>query len=138
MLQNAKIFVRISQTFSLFFSQNFTIFRENKRNKKNAQTMRYILFFLGKMRKFRKIFSGKKIRENHKCLQLLRKKSCGILCCDSSVIEVLLCLFINNFSYFTLKNVWWREFDFSSYLFKFLSVNMCTPMYSRYFRLFFS
>ena len=37
------------------------------------------------------------------------------------IFEVLLC-HINNFSSFTLINVWWREFDFSSYLLKFLSV----------------
>ena len=39
----------------------------------------------------------------------------------SSIFEVLLC-HINNFSSFTLINVWWREFDFSGYLLKFLSV----------------
>ena len=36
------------------------------------------------------------------------------------ISEVSLC-HINNFSFFTLINVWWREFDFTSYLFKFLS-----------------
>ena len=34
----------------------------------------------------------------------------------------------NNFSSFTSINVWWREFDFSSYLLKFLSVR---PQYIR-------
>ena len=55
------------------------------------------------------------------------KRTCGILCSDTSIFEVLLC-HINNFSSFTLTNVWWREFDFSSYLFKFLSVR---PQYIR-------
>jgi len=38
---------------------------------------------------------------------------------DRSIFQVLLCRHINNFSSFT--NVWWREFDFIRYLFKFLS-----------------
>ena len=55
------------------------------------------------------------------------KRTCGILCSDTSIFKVLLC-HINNFSYFTLINTWWREFDFSSYLFKFLYVR---PQYIR-------
>ena len=55
------------------------------------------------------------------------KRTCGILCSDTSIFEVLLC-HINNFSSYTLINVWWREFDFSNYLFKFLSVD---PQYIR-------
>ena len=39
----------------------------------------------------------------------------------SEIFEVLLC-HINSFSFFTLINVWWREFDLVSYLFKFLPV----------------
>ena len=54
---------------------------------------------------------------------MLKKK----LSSDTSIFEVLLCL-INNFSSFTLIYVWWREFDFSSYLFKSLSVR---PQYIR-------
>ena len=52
--------------------------------------------------------------------QLIAQKNSGILCSDSSIFEVLLC-HINNFSSVTLINVWWREFDFTSYLLKFLS-----------------
>ena len=43
-------------------------------------------------------------------------------CSDSSWFEVLLC-HMNNFSSFTLINVWWREFDFNSYRFKFFYVS---------------
>ena len=53
------------------------------------------------------------------CKNKFLQRSCGILCSDSSIFEVLLC-HINNFSSFTLINIWWREFDFISYLFKFL------------------
>ena len=49
------------------------------------------------------------------------KRTCGILCSDTSIFEVLL-FHINNFFSFTFRNVWWREFDFSIYLFKFLYV----------------
>ena len=55
------------------------------------------------------------------------RRTCGILCSDTSIFEVLSC-HINNFSSFTLINVWWREFDFSIYLNKFLSVR---PQYIR-------
>ena len=55
------------------------------------------------------------------------KRTCGILCSDTSIFEILLCQ-NNNLSSFTVINVWWREFDFSSYLFKFLSVR---PQYTR-------
>ena len=48
------------------------------------------------------------------------KRTSGILCSDSAIFEVLLC-HINNFSSFTVINVW-REFDFFSHLFQFLSV----------------
>ena len=34
---------------------------------------------------------------------------------------------IKNFSSFTLINVWWRKFDFSTYIFKFLSVHIRSP-----------
>ena len=57
----------------------------------------------------------------------MRKKTFGILCSKSSIFEVLLC-HINNFSSFTLLNVLWREFDFSNYLFKFLSIHKSSPM----------
>ena len=43
-------------------------------------------------------------------------------CYDISWFEVLLC-HMNNFSSFTLINVWWREFDFNSYRFKFFYVS---------------
>ena len=53
------------------------------------------------------------------CKNQLLKRTCGILCSsESSIFEVLLC-HKNNFSSFTLINVWWREVDFTSYLFKF-------------------
>ena len=58
----------------------------------------------------------------------------------TSIFEVLLC-HINYFSPFTLKNVWRRDFDFISYLFKFLSVffprNFCIIYASKFSRHFF-
>ena len=49
------------------------------------------------------------------------KRSCGIQCSDSSIFEVLVC-HINNFYSFTFINVCRGKFDFTIYLFKFLSV----------------
>ena len=69
------------------------------------------------------------------------KRTCWILCSDISIFEVVLC-HINNFSSLTLINVWWKELDFSSYLFKFLSVRqqyICsTIFFAKFSFLFFS
>ena len=43
-------------------------------------------------------------------------------CSDILLFKVLLC-HINNFSFFTLINVWWREYDFNSYRLKFFYVS---------------
>ena len=81
--------------------------------------------------KMQKYFSAmQKFCENHEfysCNNYLLRRTCGILCSDSSIFEVLLC-HLNKSSFFTFINVWWREFDFISYLFKFLPVH---PQYIR-------
>ena len=52
----------------------------------------------------------------------------------SLIAEKNLLFIETHFSSFSLINVWWREFDFSSYLFKFLSVRpqyICSTMTMR-------
>ena len=48
---------------------------------------------------------------SYNCNNQFLKRTCGILCSDTSIFKVLLCHY---FSSFTLINVWWREFDFSN------------------------
>ena len=74
------------------------------------------------------------------------KRTCGIFCSDTAQYLKFYC-HINNFSYFTLINVWWREFDFSSYLFKFVSpqyirsimtIRLCVFVFFRIISIFFA
>ena len=85
-----------------------------------------------KMRKkFHEMWKFCKNHEFYSCNNYLLRRTCGILCSDSSIFKVLSC-HKSNFSSITLLNVWWREFDSTSYLFKFLSVR------TRNFRIIFS
>ena len=70
--------------------------------------------------------------EYYSCNNWLLKRTCGILNSGSSIFEVRI-----SFIIIYLINVWWREFYFTSYLFKFMSVS---PQYIRFslkFRIFY-
>ena len=61
--------------------------------------------YFREMRKFRKNIFGKKNSSKTIGATInFTKKTCGMLCSDSSIFEVILC-HINNFSSFTLINV---------------------------------
>ena len=78
----------------------------------------------------------KNICEKNKFCEMRKfcsERTFGILCSDSSIFEVLLC-HINNFSFFTLINVWWREFNFNSSLFKLLSSHFCIIVFAKFSR----
>ena len=66
-------------------------------------------------------------RENYLQQLIAQKNLWNSPCILCSIFEVLLC-HLNKSSFFTFINVWWREFDFISYLFKFLPVH---PQYIR-------
>ena len=66
-------------------------------------------------------------RENYLQKLIAQKNLWNSPCILCSIFEVLLC-HLNKSSFFTFINVWWREFDFISYLFKFLPVH---PQYIR-------
>ena len=93
--KKAKTFGRISQTIL----RNFAFFRENILGK-NEEKLNENFLQNAKC-------ENTKICENHdfySCNIFLLKRTCGNLCSDSSIFEVLLC-HINNLSSFTLINV---------------------------------
>ena len=105
------------------FRETSHFFRENKWSKNDAKFRENAKCYLQKIWRITKI--SRKCKNFGKTMSFITatilKRTCGILCSDSSTFEFLLC-HMNNFFSFTLINVWWREFNFPNYLFKFLSV----------------
>ena len=107
-----------------------------KRNFAKKQKLVKIFLRNAKMqKKFHEMWKLCKNHELYSCNNYLLRRTCGILCSDSSIFKVLIC-HKNNFSSITWINVWWREFDSTSYLFKFLSVR--TRNFREMFALFIS
>ena len=110
--KNSKMFVRISQTFL----RNFVFFRENKWSEisRKCETRKFWGNIFAKCENFMKM---------RKCKNFVKTMSviASTINCSKELVE--LSALIPQYLKF-----WWREFDFSRYLFKFLSVR---PQYIR-------